>query len=285
MDQVGHKKAIEGLKTTEQIEGLFGSCLLIIGTSFHSKNEVGIYGSSDKDGPMYFIFGDPYNEDEVIEFLKLYQSSEEQEAHPDVDEQILNELIASYDSFKEKELGMEEELEDEEKKGEIKEEEEKEVEQDPSSLWIQFREVTGFVPLSCWKIIETDQEIDETLEERLDRINNKIVSKVCSDTYSFFLEISELPRSAQLKTFFQSFCKHSRNNYLQNLQQSLIPLENSTHLMRFGNIDGDNRISWDLRYVSCSYDNKEHRMSTPIALSGSIAAGLHMVFLRVFLTS
>jgi len=267
VDQVGHRKAIEGLKTTEQIEGLFGSCLLVLGTSFHSKNEVGIYGSSDQDGPMYFVFGDPYNEDEVISFLKLYQSSEHQEAHPDVDEQILNELLDSYYYFKEKESQEEEEKGDEES----------------FYLWIQFREVTGFVPLSCWKIIEKDQENDEILEERLDRINNKIVSKVCSDTYSFFLEILELPRSAQLKNFFQSFCKHSRNNYLQNLQQSLIPLENrSTNLMRFGKIDGDNRISWDLRYVSCSYDNKEHCMSIPIALSGSIAAGLHMVFESVF---
>jgi len=263
VDQVGHHDAKAGLKTTEQIVSLFGSCLLIIGTSFHSKNEVGIYGSGNQGRAYYFIFGEPYNEDEVISYLKLYKSSEG--SHPDVDEQILNELIASYHIFKENERGMEEEEEENETGME-------EEEQDPSSLWIRFREVTGFVPLSCWKIIERDEDYEDTLEERLDRINREIISEVMAETLLFYEGISTTSKIMSQET--QSFLEMSRDNYLTKMQS----MNGNDAVLNDGTVERDFRVAWDLRYVSCLYNNTKHRMSTPIALSGSIAAGLHKVF-------
>jgi len=262
VDQVGHKKVIEGLKTTEQIEGLFGSCLLVLGTSFHSKNEVGIYDSSDQPGSRYFVFGEPHNEDEVISFLKLYQSSKEQEAHPDVDEQILNELIASYYAFKEKERGMEEE----EEKGE----------QDPSSLWILFREVTGFVPLTCWKVIKNYDVSDEllvvpnSLEERLDFIHHEIVDDVTKNSREFYKALKNTDGDVEE---FQDVCELARDNYLQQVRNN----RRDDISLSTRPTGGNSRNAWDLRFVNCLYDNQVHKIHTPIALSGSIAAGLQMV--------
>jgi len=247
--------------------------VLVLGTSFHSTNEVGIYDSSDQPRSRYFVFGDPYNEDEVIEFLKLYQSSEEQEAHPDVDEQILNKLIDSYHYFKENE-GKEEEKKEEVKPDQVNGNQA--IEQDPYSLWVLFREVTGFVPLTCWKIIEKDEDYEDTLEERLDRINHEIISEVMVESLLFYKEMST---NQIMSRETQSFLGIARDNYLIKMRS--INTGNDI-VLNEGEVKGTQRMSWDLRYASCLYNNKKKYMSTPIALSGSIAAGLHKVFESIF---
>jgi len=205
VDQVGHQNAHEGLKTTSQVDSRFGSCLLVIGSCFtEPNNELKIYGSSSKPISRYFIFGEPYNEDEVISFLKLYQSSEDQESHPDVDEQILNELIASYHAFKENES-------QEEEKGE----------EESFSLWIQFREVTGFVPLYCWKVIRKKEEdfiSTETLEERLKGLNKQIFTEVYKQSLIFYHELSNGTLARRWVSNFAPFLSVTISNY-QNLEK------------------------------------------------------------------
>ena len=264
VDQIGLDFSHEGLESSQKIVSNFGSCLLVIGACFSLNNECGIYGSSTKSRSRYFIFGDPYNEDEVIEFLKLYQSSEG--THPDVDEQILNELIASYHGFKEKETQME--LEDED-------------EDSSTSLWVRFREVTGFVPLYCWNIIEKKKNINETLQERLDRINSEIISKVARKTRLFCFHISSKPAGPLYREEFQYFLSLSRDNYLRKVQND--KNDKTDFILSDGTVYGNQRITWDLSFVTCSYINYDNVLHTPIALSKPIADGMLEVFLLIFI--
>ena len=265
VDQVGHHDAIEGLKTTEQIDDLFESCLLVIGSCFtEPKDELGIYGSSDQPRSRYFIFGEPYNEDEVISYLKLYQSPEE--SHPDVDEQILSELIASYHAFKENESQEEEE----------EKEEDKEL-----CLWIQFREVTGFVPLTCWKVIRKKEEdfiSTETLEERLKSLNKQIFTEVYNQSLTFYHELSNGTRFRSLGSNFPSFLSVSISNFHRLEKDPQRTRNKKGCCLSHFNVYGDERKTWDLSYVDCYYNNQEYIIRTPIALSKSIIDGMKEVF-------
>jgi len=255
VDQVGHNQAKEGMKTIEDIMSIFAGCSLIMGTSFHSDNStLGIFRSSNQDACKYLIYGDPFNKEEVIHYLQLYQESNE------VDTEFVRLLLES--SNKVEDLHT-------------------------SSLWYRFREVTGFVPFSCWKVIRKKREIEEEGDEKIDQLfkildneHGKIIREVADQTYSFYsaLKTKESATIVQgvghsipvkLSNIFRTFCSSARSNHFKSLRGVEVSI---------GGVINDQRLAWDLRHVSCGYNNEENQIHSPKALSTSIALGLLQVY-------
>jgi len=256
VDQVGLDFARGGLKNTQKIADLCGDCLVVIGTWYiEPNNKLRIWGEETMGRSRYFVFGEPYNEDEVVEFLRLYQSSAR-----GVNEQILDELLASYGAYKENQSREEEEM--------------KGGDEDPSiSLWIRFKEVTGFVPLFCWRVI-IDRRNRKTLEERLEEYHEDLIDSVSSYTSSFYYALSKEPAGPLLQANYKEFCKIARDNYLIQNEENV---DGGSSSMNDLSVYGEERMSWNLRYVNCYYDNEENVLHTPIALSKTVADGFLQV--------
>jgi len=175
-------------------------------------------------------------------------------------------LISSYHTFKENES-----QEEEEEKGEDK----------SLCLWIQFREVTGFVPLYCWKVIRKKEEdfiSTETLKERLESINKQIFTEVYNQSLTFYHELSNGTRARSLGSSFAPFLKVAISNYHRLEKDSQRTRINSEYNLNHFKVYASERATWDLSYVDCSYDNQEYVIRNPIALSKSIIDGMWEVF-------
>jgi len=301
VDQVGHHNAKAGLKTTEQIRNLFGSCTLVIGTCFtFSTMDIGIYGPNNKSESAYFIFGEPYNEDEVISYLKLYQSSEDQESHPDVDENILNELFASYHEFKENELKEDEKVKRRRQHYINGRYQNIPVDKHhPSYAWYIFREVTGFVPLYCWNVIKKMDHLvcwhgkhehgsNDTLLYRLEYVERVMIEEVSTNSLMFYDQLEKISQSKL--SYFENFLKISIENFNRFYKNNykFIKAKRGPHVdssdrnqinsfLRFMANIPSMRDSWDLSYVSCGYKNLDNFMFSPICLSRVIADGMNQV--------
>jgi len=108
------------------LESCFASSRSIFGCSFSSEGENLIYGGG-QCSYRFFSFSTPFNEDQIVEYLKILLKNESiEEGNEQINIQFIHQLLEAYESQKQNLNTFNEEEEEEEEEEEKGEEEEEE---------------------------------------------------------------------------------------------------------------------------------------------------------------
>jgi len=124
---------------------------------------------------------------------------------------------------------------------------------------MQFKDVTGFVPLKCFEVISYEEG---TLEEALDITMKEIIGEVCESVVRFRNQLT----TNQFKRKFDEFLRRSFKSQLYDRRNTARVLKDYWHC-------------WDLKFISCEIEETKNKLylSRPRALSTAIAIGMMKV--------
>jgi len=246
VDQVFSKVQTSGkrIQYTDYCDA-FERVPITFGASFNSqqgggKNKIPYEG--DQSPLSFFVFSTPFSEDEVVEYLRLQKDESTREEGVNIS--FVNKLLESYDD-----------------KTSIK---------DGVDLWKRFEEVTGFVPLECWSIIEMSSGLtgeDQNLNNRLAAREGEITKRVIEASAKFLNQIQGFDGDIER---FQGFLMSAARNKLHDVDDDSYCEEK------------ENWHCWDLRFISCYLSSDGMSLSRPKALSTTISLAMMEVLRMLF---